>query len=127
MTQRIFDVDNPQDVKDLFNLLPDKVRKIRWASTSSIFFDDKNNIVTSCDFICIAWRDKTEIIRPVDELQLVGKLCWFWDEIPEIRALGVLKAILTKCKCPYRTQDNTEWEHCCPVRRNEVQFVEDEK
>ena len=27
MTQRIFDVDNPQDVKDLFNILPDEVWK----------------------------------------------------------------------------------------------------
>ena len=27
MTQRIFDVDNPQDIKDLFDILPDGVKK----------------------------------------------------------------------------------------------------
>lgn len=125
MTQRIFDVNNPQEIFDLF---PDDVIRIEKTERN----DGQARIIFSSDccdytYIKINWRDKTEITRFVDESQWFGKLCWFWDENPEVRALGVLKVIDTEYECPYRVQDNTEWKHCCPVHRDEVQFVEDEK
>lgn len=127
MTQRIFDVDNPQDVKDLFALLPNKIRKIRWSSVANMFIDNENNTVTYCDFICIAWRDKTEINRPVDEAQLVGKLCWFTGSGATCEYIGVLKAIVKNRSDKYQMANGGFYSYCRPVRRDEVQFVEDDE
>lgn len=125
MTQRIFDVDNPQDVKDLFDLVPNKIQKIRWSSDANIFSDEQNNVVISCSFICIAWRGKTEIIRPVDGTSLIGKLCWFKDSGGGPENIGILKAISERAKCKYMSADRISWELCRPVRRDEVKFADD--
>lgn len=65
MTQRIFDVDNPQDVKDLFELLPSGIQKIRWTANNSVVFLDKDGVITN--LFPIDWRDKIEITRPVEK------------------------------------------------------------
>lgn len=123
MTQRIFDVDNPQEIFDLF---PDDVIRIeksdRKDTQDIIIFDDDCWDYTH---IKINWRDKTEITRPVDESQWIGKLCWFWDKNFEKRALGVLKVIDIESECPYKMQNYAVWQHCRPVRRDEVRFAED--
>lgn len=124
MSQRVFDVDNPQEIFDLF---PDNVIRIakidREDKKAIIFFND------DCwDFtrIKINWRDKTEITRPFDDTQWIGKLCWFQEEKNTMPFIGVLESIngdeyqceahLTPCKV------------CRPVRRDEVLFcIEDEK
>ena len=51
MTQRIFDIDNPQDVKDLFDILPDKIQKIYPDPVNKeIEFYDKDGVfVDSCE------------------------------------------------------------------------------
>lgn len=123
MTQRVFDVDNPQEIFDLF---PDDVIRIEKSDRKDgqdiiIFNDDRWDFTR----IKINWRDKTEITRPVDESQWIGKLCWFQEEKNTMPFIGVLESIkgdeyncaahLTPCKV------------CRPVRRSEVQFVEDEK
>ena len=122
MTQRIFDVDNPQDVKDLFELLPSGIQKIRWTANNSVVFLDKDGVIIN--LFHIAWRDKIEITRPVDESQLVGKLCWFWDN-DERPFVAVLEKIMPKLRCKYITIDGESYENCRPVRRDEVQFAED--
>lgn len=126
MTQRIFDMDNPRDVKDLFNLLPNKIQKIRWASEANIFIDDENNTVEFCGLICIAWRDKTEITRPMNESQLIGKLCWFWDK-DEQPTIGVLNRIVSDVSYKYINADEESYKFCRPARRSEVQFADDDE
>lgn len=121
MTQRIFDVDNPQEIFDLF---PDNVIRIeksgREDEENIIIFDD------DCwDFtrIKINWRNKTEITRPGDESQWIGKLCWFQEEKNTMPFIGILESINgDEYKCEAHL---TPCEVCRPVRRDEVKFVED--
>lgn len=122
MTQRIFDVDNPQDVKDLFELLPSGIQKIRWTANNSVVFLDKDGVITN--LFHIAWRDKIEITRPADEAQWIGKLCWFWDK-NEQPFIAVLKKIMLESRYKYTTTDEEGYKYCRPVRRDEVQFADD--
>ena len=126
MTQRIFDVDNPQDIKDLFDILPNYIVKIKWLPTyDKVGLVDNRGLMSSTELFCIAWRDKTEITRPVDETQWIGKLCWFWDRNPEEKYLGVLNKINRDYYGPYEEVGGDCYKYCRPVRRDEVKFVED--
>ena len=127
MTQRIFDVDNPQDVKDLFDILPNAVKKIyKYTPTNEIkFYDKDGEYIDSCSHIRVNWHGKTLITRPVDETQWVGCLCWFWDGNPEEKYLGVLKKIDRDYYGPYEEVSGKYYKNCRPVRRDEVKFVED--
>ena len=123
MTQRIFDVNNPQEIFDLF---PDDVIRIKKNDR-----EDKQSIILFKDdcwdytHIKINWRDKTEITRPVDETQWFGKLCWFQEEKDTMPFIGVLESITgDKYKCEAHL---TPCKVCRPVRRDEIKFVEDEK
>ena len=123
MTQRIFDVNNPQEIFDLF---PDDVIRIeksdRKDTQDIIIFNDDCWDYTH---IKIDWRDKTEITRPVDETEWIGCLCWFWDGNPEEKYLGVLKKIDRDYYGPYEEVSGKYYKNCRPVRRDEVKFVED--
>lgn len=126
MTQRIFDVDNPQDVKDLFGILPDNVKKIVWLPDGTAGILDKDGFMIHTDFIRIAWRNKTEITRPGDESEWIGCLCWFWDAKEECAVIGVLQKIFGSSCRYYRKQDTAVgYEHCRPVRRDEIKFLDD--
>lgn len=122
MTQRIFDVNNPQDVKDLFELLPSGIQKIRWTANNSVVFLDKDGVIIN--LFRINWRDKIEITRPVDESQWIGKLCWFWDK-NEQPFIAVLKRVESDATYKYITTDGEYYQCCRPVRRDEVQFADD--
>ena len=126
MTQRIFDVDNPQDVKDLFDILPDDVVKIKRENGNyARYLNKENMILYISELVAINWRDKTEITRPVDESQLIGKLCWFTSSGATCEYIGILKAINEQARCKYMSADRVSWELCRPVRRDEINFVED--
>lgn len=124
MTQRIFDVDNPQDVKDLFDIVPDRYIRITR--------DEYNNMriwSTDCgvDFFApfaINWHNKTEITRPVAESDWIGCLCWFWGDNEHPR-IAVMKRIAADTCYKYLTIDGACYQNCRPVRRDEVKFVED--
>lgn len=130
MTQRIFDMDNPQDVKDLFDILPDAVKKIYPDPVNNeIEFYDKDGVfVDSCAHIRVNWHGKKiAIVRPVDESEWVGCLCWFWDDKEEGAILGELDSIYG-VSCRYHRKNNVitvGYDHCRPVRRDEIKFVED--
>lgn len=123
MTQRIFDVNNPQEIFDLF---PDDVIRIeksdRKDTQDIIIFNDDCWDYTH---IKIDWRDKTEITRPVDETEWIGCLCWFWDGYPKEKSLGILEKIDRVCSCPYKKVSGCCYQNCRPVRRDEIKFVED--
>lgn len=123
MTQRIFDVDNPQDIKDLFDVLPNNIVKIKWMPTKAGLFDNCG-LMLPTDLFRIAWRDKTEITRPVDESNLIGCLCWFWDDNEQPR-IAVIKRIGADTSYKYITTDGACYQNCRPVRRDEIKFVED--
>ena len=125
MTQRIFDVDNPQDVKDLFDILPNNIVKIKWLPTNKVDLFDNCGLKSSTGLFCIAWHDKTEITRPVDETKLIGCLCWFADSGATCEYIGILNAIDENRDNKYQMKDGARFSLCRPVRRNEIKFVED--
>ena len=126
MTQRIFDVDNPQDVKDLFDILPDDVQEIQRGIDKTVkFYNRKGLSISFSDVLAINWRDKKEIIRPVDESKWLGCLCWFWDGDLKYKSLGFLKKIDREYFGPYEEVGGACYSNCRPVRRDEVKFVED--
>ena len=127
MTQRIFDVNNPQDVQDLFDILPNNIVKIKWVPTNKVDLFDNCGLKSSTGLFCINWRDKIEITRPVDETQWIGKLCWFTGSGATCEYIGVLKAIVKNRSDKYQKENGGFYSYCRPVRRDEVQFVEDEK
>lgn len=84
MTQRIFDIDNEEDMALLWSILPDNIEKVKqkFADGSGIVYVTKTG---SCVFdemkiININWNNKTEITRPIQEATEadIGKLCKFW-------------------------------------------------
>lgn len=128
MTQRIFDVDNPQDVKDLFDILPDDVDKIqREIGNSARFLNKKGMILYISELVAFNWRDKKEIIRPVDKSEWIGCLCRFADVAGD-EYIGVLHAIRNSDDSyPFVCKNEIlrSFKHCRPVRRVEIKFVED--
>lgn len=90
MTQRIFDANNPEDVKELFGLLPDDCFSIEktegengFPNKVSMVFDMRSLGIWHA--LKIEWHDLTEIKRPVDYSKWIGKLGWFWDFAHEER------------------------------------------
>ena len=129
MTQRIFDMDNPQDIKDLFDILPDAVKKIyKDTPTNEIeFYDKDGDYIDSCSHIRVNWHGKTLITRPVNESKWIGCLCWFADDTDN-EYIGVLHATRNgDDSYPYICKNGLlrSFNQCRPVRRDEVKFVED--
>lgn len=68
MTQRIFDVENEKDMQDLWNILPEEIKKIKKAKKSyelDILYVKDGGLFSS--LFEINWHDKTEITRPIQE------------------------------------------------------------
>lgn len=126
MTQRIFDVDNPQDVKDLFNIVPDRYIRITRDEYNNMRIWSTDCGVDFCAPFAINWHSKTEITRPVAESDWIGCLCWFLNENEQPR-IAVMKRIGADTSYKYITTDGACYKYCRPVRRDEIKFVEDEK
>lgn len=86
MTQRILDVENAEDMKLLWSILPDEVYKIKKEEhncfNALMYF---SNGQTIRPYLKINWHDKREITRPIQEAteQDIGKLCCFWNDKSE--------------------------------------------
>lgn len=124
MTQRIFDVDNPQDVKELFDIIPDRYIRITRTDPGHLRVCSTDCAVDFTAPIVINWRNKTKITRPVDETQWIGKLCWFWDN-GEPPVIGILDRIATDVSYKYINTGEETYKYCRPVRRDEVKFADD--
>lgn len=126
MTQRIFDVDNKQDVKDLFDILPEDVEKIqREIGISARFLNKEGMILYISELVAFNWRDKKEITRPVDESKWIGCLCWFIESDATCEYIGILEAIHKNSYTKYQMKNGGCFSSCRPVRRDEIKFVED--
>lgn len=109
MTQRIFDVENEKDMADLWDILPEEIKKLYHESDC---IDEKTASIER--FIKINWHDKTEITRPIQEAseQNIGKLCYFWTG--KDSTIGILKEI-----GDYSTLDN----YCMEDGKGGIWFV----
>ena len=80
MTQRVFDIENEQDVKDLFNLFPDFIYRIRKVKTLTYLHDDETADYAWCmheDEIKINWHNEIEIRRQgYDRKTVLKKQLW---------------------------------------------------
>lgn len=114
MTKRIYKADNPQDVKELFQLL-DKLfgdREINYISRDAkIRFVIVSGIGIDTD-LPIDFCGKSEITRPM-EIK-VGQFGKFWDSRPDVFIYGFLTKIARKY--PYYIKDTEEmYEHFTPI------------
>ena len=121
MTQRIFDVENEQDMVDLWDIVPDNAEKIKKSKDSKYFdrlYRDNGDILVVC-FLNINWHDKTEITRPIKEATKadVGKLCMFWD-YEDMLHYGVLREINEESI--YKDGVNL-WKHCRRLTKQEIE------
>lgn len=130
MTQRVFDMENEQDVKDLFDILPDWVDGFRLVNEVSgvVEFYGKGATSYKPEFIrilSIHWGTLDHVARPVDKSKWIGYLCRFWDDAPDLYSLGILKKADMDTTNPFLTQNGSRWKNCRPVKREEIKFVED--
>lgn len=124
MTQRIFDVENADDMEDLWDILPDKIIKITKPEIKGFpCFSGYDSIRTS-DLIKINWHDKTEITRPIQEATEadIGKLCIFWDSEDGIRTYGILQSIGSSAYRLQNTYPYSEcYHHCRRLTKQEIE------
>ena len=130
MTQRIFDVENEKDMADLWNILPDMVKRIEKddvdSSETTIPYNrymGSDYCIGGCPYIAINWRDKTEITRPIQEATDadIGKLCLFWGK-GQRNAYGVLESV-TRMKnggYDYQSTENRLYSHCRRLTKQEI-------
>lgn len=126
MTQRIFDMENEQDVKDLFDILPDSVYKISVDFETGLIdtYYPKGGISRWSLPLKIDWHNNIkEVYRPVDKSKWIGCLCLF-KNLSQKGHVGILKNIDDFSK-KYVDEYGFNWTYCRPVKRDEIQFVED--
>ena len=124
----------------LEELLPEfrKGAKITNRSRDKSFFVQMrkdNGIVNSygehysfdfSDFISDGWELYQEPIN-WDYIIKNKCLCWFWDDDESEKTVSILINAEKDEYTPFLLYDECYFEHCRPVRRDEVTFYEDRK
>lgn len=124
----------------LEELLPEfrKGAKITNRSRDKSFFVQMrkdNGIVNSygehysfdfSDFISDGWELYQEPIN-WDYIIKNKCLCWFWDDDESEKTVSILINAEKDEYTPFLLYDECYFEHCRPVRRDEVNFYEDRK
>ena len=114
----------------LEELLPEfrkgaKIRRKHWASNAFIQNIDDDDID-----IKDLYRDDWEFYQePIDWDYVIKNkcLCWFWDDDESEKIVGILINVKKDEYTPFLLYDECYFEHCRPVRRDEVTFYEDKK
>lgn len=126
----------------LEELLPDfrkgaKIRCKGWGNDTYIEMNESTGIIINNkgkryifsyeDFAHYSWEFYQE---PEPDWNYIIKnkcLCWFWDVTDDMK-IGVLGYVYSDCSEPFHPINSLEdYEHCRPVRRDEVTFYEDRK
>lgn len=127
MTQRIFDVENADDMALLWSILPSGINKLspNKLSQELSLWSDLNLYTLPIGLIKINWHDKTEITRPIQEAteQDIGKLCYFWEG--KDFAIGVLKGIgddsTLDIYCMEDGKSGVWFAHCRRLTKQEIE------
>ena len=123
----------------LEELLPEfrkgaKIRCKSWKAAEYIYIDNKGSVITekgnayildSVDFNSEYWEFYKE---PETDWQYIIDhkcLCWFWDDDESEKIVGILINIEKDEYTPFLLYGEYYFEHCRPVRRDEVTFYED--
>ena len=126
MGQRQFDMENEQDVKDLFDILPSWVETIGPANDTNGMVVLGRHKMLVIDIINVIFGPLDSVARPVDKSKWIGCLCWFRDNKGHKEILGTL--IKIKESHIYVMQYGRaeyEWQYCRPATREEIKFVEE--
>lgn len=121
--QKVFDVDNKEDMDLLWSILPDDVvRILKSYYTSEKYYGENNNVVGVTNFFNINWHDKTEITRPVNYEDMIGCVVYFYNE-PEYKSLGILKREIDGRT--FIDELDRVWDYIEPVKKSELKFYKD--
>ena len=124
MTQRIFDIENADDMALLWSILQDNIIKLEKPYMNGYLYP-KYVLARSENGeyelpIDINWHDKTEITRPIQEATEadIGKLCYFWDD--DDYFYGKLDCILSGRGVRYSLGNGMAFNHCRRLTKTEV-------
>jgi hypothetical protein len=125
--QKIFDVDNKEDMDLLWSILNDNVTQIEKRNNNGVVvvcydngYDDETGILK------INWHDKTEITRPVNYEDMIGCVGYFRDEYVD-GCLEVLKSYNNLNEYPFETTKNTVYKYFTPAKKSELKFYGEDK
>ena len=115
----------------------DKIRRKDWVDGGYLVFDINNELIIDetgifCEFIHgDIISDEWELYQePIDWDYIVKNkcLCWFWEGEKDNNAyIGCLAGVYNEKYNSFRSSEGTRWNHCLPLRRDEVTFYEDKK
>lgn len=129
MTQRIFDIENEEDMALLWSILTDTIKIIKRPYKSGMihpFGASVDTLYLGDDVIKINWHDKTEITRPMPEATEadIGKICYFWDkEKSGCYEYGELLpgSMNSYTDFPYEARNGRAWKHCRRLTKQEIE------
>jgi hypothetical protein len=130
--QKIFDVNNKEDMDLLWSILPTNTFKIKGMNGQSTYlFEDDNKCYGSIseDIIKINWHDKTEITRPVNYEDMIGYVCKFSSCPIRIGGcfIGVLDAIDKDSPSKFHMEGGGWFEYCEPAKKSELKIYGEDK
>ena len=112
-----------------------KIRRKDWKKEHYLYYNcediwnEDNKLVSFSgeDLICDSWELYQETID-WDYIVKNKCLCWFWDGKKYNNAyIGYLANSYNKKYYSFRSREGVRWNHCRPVRRDEIMFYEDKK
>ena len=125
MSQRIFDMENEQDVKDLFDLFPEHINRIARLDSDPWTCGILGGKHTKMAYgLKIKWWNKASVDRPVDKSKWIGCLCWMWNDNEKSARLRILESIGEDKNFPFEADDEF-FKHCRPATKDGIKFVED--
>lgn len=98
-----------------------------WYDNSISVKDYNNRPFTNYELMASDW----ELVKdPKPDWDYIIKnkcLCWFWDDDESEKTVSILINAEKDEYTPFLLYDECYFEHCRPVRRDEVTFYEDKK
>lgn len=120
--QRVFDIDNKEDMDLLWSILPDNAYKIEKNDLDHVVLYYKGQkypeFVTE---VCVDLHDKTEITRPVNYEDMIGCVGWIGDDASTNR-IGVLAKYHNNDEYPFETIEGGEYRYFRPAKKSELKF-----
>lgn len=123
--QRIFDVDNKEDMDLLWSILPTNTNKITGHNDNTTYLFEKEHqcFASICpDIIRINWHDKTEITRPVNYEDMIGCVCWFEDGDNGEKTLDILTGFNPDDPWCFETASGSAFSKFTPAKKSELKF-----
>lgn len=94
-----------------------------------IIYDQDNKIMPRLAFSSIVSDDWALYQEPINWDYIIKNkcLCWFWDDDESEKTVSILINAEKDEYTPFLLYDECYFEHCRPVRRDEVTFYEDKR